>query len=64
MIFPGDHIPFRKVLLQDAKMSVETQEKMNSLMHNFEDNLPSASNDKGYTKLIEMDIETDLIYHP
>ena len=59
MLFPGDDTPVRKVLLQDAKISVETQEKLNGLMHDFEKNISSSSNDIGYTKLIEMDI----IYH-
>ena len=59
MIFPCDHIPVRKVLLKDAKISVETQEKLNGLIHALEDIMSSSSNDIGYTKLIDMDIETD-----
>ena len=59
MIFPGDHTPIRKVLLQDAKILSETQEKLNGLIHAFKDIMSSSSNDIGYTKLIEMDIETD-----
>ena len=35
------------------------QEKLNSLIHAFEDIMSSSSNDIGYTKFIEMDIETD-----
>ena len=53
MIFPGDDTPIRKVLLQDAIILVETQEKWNSQIHTFED-MSLSSNDIGYTKLIEM----------
>ena len=56
MIFPGDHIPLRKVLLQDMKISADRQEKLNSLIHTFENIMSSSSYDTGYTKLIEIDI--------
>ena len=59
MIFQGGHTPVRKVLLQDGKILVEMQEKLNSLIHTFEDIMSSSSNDIHYTKLIEIDIETD-----
>ena len=58
MIFPGDYTPIRKVILQDAKISEPTQEKVDSwkglqtLHHPF-------SSDVGYMKLIEMNIESD-----
>ena len=42
MIFPGDHMAVRKVLLQDAKISVETQKKLDSLVHAFEDIISSS----------------------
>ena len=51
--------PVIKVLLQDVKTSVETQEKLNGVTHAFESIMSSSSNDEGYTKLIQMDIETD-----
>ena len=38
--------------MSDAKISVENQEKMNSLMYVFEDIMSSSSNDIGHTKLI------------
>ena len=59
MIFPGDHTPVRKVLLEDAEILVKTQEKLNGLIYAFEDIMSSSSNDIGCTKLIEMDIETN-----
>ena len=46
--------------LSDAKMLVEIQEKLNGLVHAFEDIMSSSSNNIGYIKVIEMDIET---YH-
>ena len=55
MIFPGDHTSVRKVLLQDTKISEEIQEKLNGLMHAFEDIMSSSWNGIGYTNLIEMD---------
>ena len=64
IIFPGDHTSDRKVLFQDVKISVETQEKLNSLIPAFEDIMSSLSNDISYTKLIEMDIETAPILPP
>ena len=60
MIFPSDHIPVGNVLIQDAKILVEMQEKLNSMIHVFEDIMSSSLNDKGYTKLIEMDIDPNL----
>ena len=59
MMFPGDHTPPRKVVLQDAKISEDTQEKVNSLWYIFEDIMSSSSSDICYTKQIEMEIETD-----
>ena len=47
------------MLPQDVKRLEETQEKINDLIHAFEYIMSLSSNDKGYTKLIEMDIETD-----
>ena len=38
---------------------VETEEKLSGPIHALEDIISSSSNDIGYTKLIEMDIETD-----
>ena len=49
MIFPGDHTPIREVVLQDAKIVEDTQEKLNCLLHPFEDIMSSSSNDIGYT---------------
>ena len=46
------------MLLQDAKILVDI-ERLNGLLHAFEDIMFSSSNDTGYTKLIDMDIETD-----
>ena len=63
-IFPGHHSPVRKVLLQDAKISIEMQEKSGSLIHAFKYNMSSSSNDITYTKFIVMDIETDLNLPP
>ena len=40
------------------------QEKLNRLMCTFEDIMSSSSNDIGYTRLIEMDIETDANLSP
>ena len=51
--------PVRKVLIQDAKISVEMQEKLQSLIHTSEDNMSSLLNENGYTKLIEMNMEPD-----
>ena len=59
MIFLGDHTPLMKVLHQDAKISADTQEKLNGLIHAFEDIVSSSLNDICCTKLIEMDTETD-----
>ena len=59
MIFPGDHIPVRKVLLQGKKITVEIKEKLNGLIYAFENIMSSSSNDIGYTELMELDIETD-----
>ena len=49
MIFPGEYTPVRKVLLKDAKILVEMQEKLSDLIHALEDIMSSSSNDKGYT---------------
>ena len=43
--------PVRKVLLQDAKILVETQEKLKCLVHAFEDIMTSSSSDIDYTKM-------------
>ena len=59
IIFTGDHMPVRKALFKDAKISVETHEKWNCLIHAFECIMSASSNDICYTKLIEMDVETD-----
>ena len=59
MIFSGDHKLVRKVLHQDKKILVDTQEKLNGLIHVFENITSASSNDIGYTKLIEMDLEYD-----
>ena len=48
-----------KVLFQEAKMSVETQKKLNGVIHAFEDILSTSSCDIHYAILIDMDIETD-----
>ena len=37
MIFSDEHTPVRKVLLQDEKISVEMQEKFDTLIHAFKD---------------------------
>ena len=37
MIFLGNNTPVRKVLLQDAKISVDVQEKLYGLIHVFQD---------------------------
>ena len=52
MISPGNHTPVRKVLLQDAKIFEETQEKLNVLIHAFEFIMSSLSTDISYTELI------------
>ena len=57
-IFPVDHTLIRKVILQDAKISKVTQEELKFLLDNFEDIMLSSS-DIGYTKLIEVDTETN-----
>ena len=49
MIFPGDHIPLRKVVLQDIIISADTQTKLKYLLHKSEDIISSSSNDMGYT---------------
>ena len=59
MIFPGDHTPLRKLVLQDAKFSADIQEKINSLLHTFEDIIYLSSNDIHYTNQIEMDTDTN-----
>ena len=59
MIFPGDHTPVRKCILQDATISKNTQEKVRCLLVKFEDSLSSSSSNIYYTKLIEMDVETE-----
>ena len=59
MIFPVDHTPGRKVLLQDATTSADTQENLNNLIHAFEDIMSLPSNDIDYTKLIEVDTDAD-----
>ena len=64
LIFPFDRTPLTKVLFKDAKIFVEIQEKLNGLIYAFEDNMSSFSNDIGYIKLIDMDIEINLIYWP
>ena len=52
MIFPGDHTPVRKVLLQYSKILLEEpQEKLNGIIHAVEDIISSSSNDIGYTKV-------------
>ena len=51
MIFPGDHTPIRKVVLQDAKISADTQEKLTCLLYTFEDVMCPSSNDIDYMKL-------------
>ena len=56
MIFPGEHTPVRKVLLQDLKILLEMQEKLNGLIQTFEDIMSSSSNDIDYTNMIDMDI--------
>ena len=43
----GDETLVRKVLFQDAKKSVEMQEKLHSLIHTFEDIMSLSSNDIG-----------------
>ena len=58
MIFLGDYMPVKKVLLQDTKISADMQEQLNSLIYALEDIMNSSSNDIGYTILIKMDIET------
>ena len=62
MIFSGYDMPLRKVLLQDATISTDTQEKLNCLIHKFKGIMSPSSNDIGYTKLIEMNIETIQTY--
>ena len=48
MISPGEYIPVRKILLQDAKILVKTPEELDGLIHAFEDIMSSSSNDVGY----------------
>ena len=62
MIFPGDHTPVRSLASRCKNISRNSR-KLNSLTHVFENKF-SSSNDIGYTKLIEMDIETDLNLPP
>ena len=64
MIFLGDHTPVRQVLLQDAKILVEIQGKLDSLINTLENIMSSSWNDIGYTKSIKIDIETDTNYCP
>ena len=59
MIFPGDHIPLSKVVLQNAKMLADTQVKLNCLLHTYGDIMTSSSNGIAYTELIEIDMVTD-----
>ena len=60
MIFPGDHTCQKSLASRYKHISRNTREiKLNGLIHTFENFLSSSSNDIGYTKLIEMDIETD-----
>ena len=59
IIFPEDHPLIRKAILQDAKISKATQEKLKCLLGNFEDTMSSTQRDIGYTKLIDVDRETD-----
>ena len=59
MIFPGDFTPIREVVLQDAKISKKTQEKLDCLLKKFADIMLPCSSDIGYQKLIKMDIETN-----
>ena len=47
------------MILQDAKIIKDTQEKLKHLLDIFEDIMSSSSSNIGYTKLIEMDTETD-----
>ena len=49
-----------KCLLQHAKISADMQEQLNSLIHAFEDIMSSSPNDIGYTKVIQIDKETNL----
>ena len=58
-IFPGDHTPLRKVLLQDAKVSADMQEKLNGVIHALKNIVSSSLNDICYIRLIEMDIESE-----
>ena len=52
-------MPVQKVLLPDVKILSEMEEKLYGMINACEDIMSSSSNDIGYTKLIEMDIETD-----
>ena len=62
MIFPGDHTLIQIGVIQNVKILKGTQEKLEYLLEHLED-MSSPSSNVGYTKLIEMDIETDQIYH-
>ena len=53
MLFPGDHTPARKALLQTTK------ENLKYFLGNFENIMSSSSNDEGHTKLIEMTMNTN-----
>ena len=47
------------MVLQDTKISEDTQEKLKYLLYAFKDIMSSFSCNTGCTKLIEMDIETE-----
>ena len=51
MIFPGDHTPMVKAVLQDAKILKGTQDKLKCLLDAFEGIMSFSSSDIGYTKL-------------
>ena len=58
MNFLGVHTLIQKVILQDTKISKVAQEILKYPLDTFEDIISSSSSNIGYTKLIEMDIET------